>query len=178
MVIKNKTLFKKEYITAAMHASNFDNNKYKVFKTIYNVFGLLFGMGLVRYLVLQFTGSDEADWFMVIFYALAAAIFLYIGMIGMDKSNNRKFYNTYSKMVGITFTYEIDAENIKVTDEEDDSDSFSWDEIIKWNQDMENIYLFVAPDNCLVINKESFVEGTAKDLEELAQAVMGLREEE
>ena len=53
MVIKNKTLFQKEYVEAAMHAANFDDNKYKFFKIVYNMFGLLFGMGCVRYLVFQ-----------------------------------------------------------------------------------------------------------------------------
>ena len=33
--MKNRTLFKQEYIDAAMRASNFDNNKYKIFKMIY-----------------------------------------------------------------------------------------------------------------------------------------------
>ena len=62
--------------------------------------------------------------------------------------------------------------------EEDDKDTFSWDDIIKWNQDTENVYLFVSADDCLVINKEGFVEGTYKDLIELATAVMGLRDDE
>ena len=53
----------------------------------------------------------------------------------------RKYHNIYSRMVGITFTYDIDSEYIVVTDEEDDKDTFSWDDIIKWNQDTENIYL-------------------------------------
>ena len=48
----------------------------------------------------------------------------------MDRSNKRRYYNTYSRMVGITFTYEIDADGIIVTDEEDDSDSFRWDDVI------------------------------------------------
>ena len=176
--MKNRTLFKQEYIDAAMRASNFDNNKYKIFKMIYNIFGLLFGMGCIRYLIFRIMGSEEADWFMVIFYACAAAVFLYIGMIGMDRSSKRKYHNIYSRMVGITFTYDIDAEYIVVTDEEDDKDTFSWDDIIKWNQDTENIYLFVSADDCLVINKEGFVEGTYKDLIEHATAVMGLRDDE
>lgn len=37
---------------------------------------------------------------------------------------------------------------------------------------------FVSADDCLVINKEGFVEGTYKDLIELATAVMGLRDDE
>ena len=95
----------------------------------------------------------------------------------MDRSNKRRYYNTYSRMVGITFTYEIDADGIIVTDEEDDSDSFRWDDVIKWNEDKDNIYLFVAAHNCLVINKDSFTEGTQKDLKELATAVMALRDD-
>lgn len=75
--MKNRTLFKQEYIDA-MRASNFDNNKYKIFKMIYNIFGLLFGMGCIRYLIFQIMGSEEADWFMVIFYAcLCGCIPLY-----------------------------------------------------------------------------------------------------
>ena len=155
MVIKNKTLFQKEYVEAAMHAANFDDNKYKFFKIVYNMFGLLFGMGCVRYLV-----------------------FLYIGMVGMDKSNKRRYHNTYSKMIGITFTYEIDSEDIIVTDEENDSDTFKWDEVIKWAEDKDNIYLFVSAHNCLVINKDGFTEGTAKDLKELAAAVFAVRGED
>lgn len=175
---KNKTLFQKEYVEAAMHAANFDDNKYKFFKIVYNMFGLLFGMGCVRYLVFQALGREEADWFMVVFYGLAAAIFLYIGMVGMDKSNKRRYHNTYSKMIGITFTYEIDSEDIIVTDEENDSDTFKWDEVIKWAEDKDNIYLFVSAHNCLVINKDGFTEGTAKDLKELAAAVFAVRGED
>ena len=59
--MKNRTLFKQEYIDAAMRASNFDNNKYKIFKMIYNIFGLLFGMGCIRYLIFRLMGSEEAD---------------------------------------------------------------------------------------------------------------------
>mgnify|MGYP002552063747 CR=1 FL=1 len=173
--MKNRTLFKQEYIDAAMRASNFDNNKYKIFKTIYNIFGLLFGMGCIRYLIFQIMGSEEADWFMVIFYACAAAVFLYIGMIGMDKSNKKKFHNIYGKMVGIKFTYEIDAENIIITDEENDSDTFSWNEVVKWNQDSDNMYLFVGDDNCLVVSKKGFTQGSADDLRQLADAVIGMR---
>ena len=57
--MKNRTLFKQEYIAAAMRASNFDNNKYKIFKMIYNIFGLLFGMGCIRYLIFQIMGARK-----------------------------------------------------------------------------------------------------------------------
>ena len=45
-------------------------------------------------------------------------------------------------MIGITFTYEIDSEDIIVTDEENDSDTFKWDEVIKWAEDKDNILSF------------------------------------
>ena len=178
MTIKNETAFTKECMEGAMRASNFDNSRYKTFKLAYNLFGLIFGMMMIREIVLKMTGNEQADTFMIVLFGLVAVVFLYIGMIGMDRSSKRKYHNIYSRMVGITFTYDIDAEYIVVTDEEDDKDTFSWDDIIKWNQDTENIYLFVSADDCLVINKEGFVEGTYKDLIELATAVMGLRDDE
>ena len=69
-------------------------------------------------------------------------------------------------------------EDIIVTDEENDSDTFKWDEVIKWAEDKDNIYLFVSAHNCLVINKDGFTEGTAKDLKELAAAVFAVRGED
>ena len=108
-------------------------------------------------------------------WTLGAVVFLYIGMVGMDKSNKKKFYNIYGKMVGIKFSYEIDAENIIITDEENDSDTFSWNDIVKWNQDPDNIYLFVGDDNCLVVSKKGFTQGSADDLRQLADAVIGMR---
>ena len=111
----------------------------------------------------------------VVIQGKVAVVFLYIGMIGMDKSNKKKFHNIYGKMVGIKFTYEIDAENIIITDEENDSDTFSWNEVVKWNQDPDNIYLFVGDDNCLVVSKKGFTQGSADDLRQLADAVIGMR---
>ena len=164
-----------------MRASNFDNSRYKTFKLIYNMFGLIFGMMMIRELVLKMTGNEQADTFMIVLFGLVAGggffifCFLYIGMIGMDKSNKKKFHNIYGKMVGIKFTYEIDAENIIITDEENDSDTFSWNEVVKWNQDPDNIYLFVGDDNCLVVSKKGFTQGSADDLRQLADAVIGMR---
>ena len=162
MTIKNETAFTKECMEGAMRASNFDNSRYKTFKLIYNMFGLIFG-------------NEQADTFMIVLFGLVAVVFLYIGMIGMDKSNKKKFHNIYGKMVGIKFTYEIDAENIIITDEENDSDTFSWNEVVKWNQDPDNIYLFVGDDNCLVVSKKGFTQGSADDLRQLADAVIGMR---
>ena len=157
MTIKNETAFTKECMEGAMRASNFDNSRYKTFKLIYNMFGLIFGMMMIRELVLKMTGNEQADTFMIVLFGLVAVVFLYIGM------------------VGIKFTYEIDAENIIITDEENDSDTFSWNEVVKWNQDPDNIYLFVGDDNCLVVSKKGFTQGSADDLRQLADAVIGMR---
>lgn len=175
MTIKNETAFTKECMEGAMRASNFDNSRYKTFKLIYNMFGLIFGMMMIRELVLKMTGNEQADTFVIVLFGLVAVVFLYIGMIGMDKSNKKKFHNIYGKMVGIKFSYEIDAENIIITDEENDSDTFSWNEVVKWNQDPDNIYLFVGDDNCLVVSKKGFTQGSADDLRQLADAVIGMR---
>lgn len=175
MTIKNETAFTKECMEGAMRASNFDNSRYKTFKLAYNLFGLIFGMMMIREIVLKMTGNEQADKFMIVLFGLVAVVFLYIGMIGMDKSNKKKFHNIYGKMVGIKFSYEIDAENIIITDEENDSDTFSWDDVVKWNQDTDNIYLFVGDDNCLVVSKKGFTAGSADDLRQLADAVIGMR---
>ena len=172
MTIKNETAFTKECMEGAMRASNFDNSRYKTFKLAYNLFGLIFGMMMIREIVLKMTGNEQADKFMIVLFGLVAVVFLYIGMIGMDKSNK-----IYGKMVGIKFSYEIDAENIIITDEENDSDTFSWDDVVKWNQDTDNIYLFVGDDNCLVVSKKGFTAGSADDLRQLADAVIGMRNE-
>ena len=177
MTIKNETAFTKECMEGAMRASNFDNSRYKTFKLAYNLFGLIFGMMMIREIVLKMTGNEQADTFMIVLFGLVAVVFLYIGMIGMDKSNKKKFHNIYGKMVGIKFSYEIDAENIIITDEENDSDTFSWNDIVKWNQDSDNIYLFVGNDNCLVVSKKGFIQGSADDLRQLADAVIGMRNE-
>lgn len=177
MTIKNETAFTKECMEGAMRASNYDNSRYKTFKLAYNLFGLIFGMMMIREIVLKMTGNEQADTFMIVLFGLVAVVFLYIGMIGMDKSNKKKFHNIYGKMVGIKFSYEIDAENIIITDEENDSDTFSWNDIVKWNQDSDNIYLFVGNDNCLVVSKKGFIQGSADDLRQLADAVIGMRNE-
>ncbi len=177
MTIKNETAFTKECMEGAMRASNFDNSRYKTFKLAYNLFGLIFGMMMIREIVLKMTGNEQADKFMIVLFGLVAVVFLYIGMIEMDKSNKKKFHNIYGKMVGIKFSYEIDAENIIITDEENDSDTFSWDDVVKWNQDTDNIYLFVGDDNCLVVSKKGFTAGSADDLRQLADAVIGMRNE-
>lgn len=64
---------------------------------------------------------------------------------------------------------------VNINDEENDSDTFSWNEVVKWNQDPDNIYLFVGDDNCLVVSKKGFTQGSADDLRQLADAVIGMR---
>lgn len=177
MTIINQTTLDQESIKGVMCASNFDNTRYKTFKTIYNVFGLLFGIMLVRYLVLTMVGNESSDKVMMWIYIIATAVFLYIGMYGMDRSNRKRFQETYKKMLGVAFTYEIDSEGILVTDQDQDTEKFEWDRVIKWNQDVERIYLFVGLEECLILNKKGFTQGTQEDLRELIRAIMGIREE-
>ena len=176
MTIKNETAFTKECMEGAMRACEAGNSRYKTFKLIYKLFGIIFAMMMVRELVMKLTGNVQADAFMILLFGVVAVVFLYIGIIGMDKSNRRKFHNIYGKMVGVKFLYEIDADII-ITDEENDSDTFSWNEVVKWNQDPDNIYLFVGDDNCLVVSKKGFTQGSADDLRQLADAVIGMRDE-
>ena len=61
MTIKNETAFTKECMEGAMRASNFDNSRYKTFKLAYNLFGLIFGMMMIRELVLKMTGNEQAE---------------------------------------------------------------------------------------------------------------------
>ena len=77
MTIKNETAFTKECMEGAMRASNFDNSRYKTFKLIYNMFGLIFGMMMIRELVLKMTGNEQADTFMIVLFGLVAVVFLY-----------------------------------------------------------------------------------------------------
>ena len=70
MVIKNQTKMKKEHIQAVMRAANFDNDRYKKFKLMYNFFGLLFGMMFVRYLIFEMLGSSERQPVMMVLYGI------------------------------------------------------------------------------------------------------------
>lgn len=175
MVIKNKTVITEAAVKGAMYAANFDNNRYKTFKIIYNVFGLAFGMMLVRTLVFWVLGKGGSVGELVL-YGLSAAVLLYIGMIGMDKSRRRQFHQTYAGMINRSFFYEIDSEHIYVVDEDKETDQISWNDIIKWTQDTGYFYLFLGNTKCLILDKKGFEGEGALDLKELAAAVMGLRE--
>lgn len=178
MVITNKTTMSEAAVKGAMRASNFDNNRYKTFKGIYNVFGLVFGIMLVHTLAGRILGEAGQDQLLVWLYGIATAVFLYLGMYGMDRNNYKRFQRMYGKMQGHTFSYEIDSEEIRVTDDEQDSDSILWKDILKWEQDADYFYLFAGETECLIIDKNGFGEGTQQDLKELAAAVMGLRKQE
>jgi hypothetical protein len=178
MTINNKTTMSKEHIKAVMRASNFDNDRYKAFKLMYNLFGLLFGMMFVRYMIFELLGSSRQNNVMLVLYALAAVVFLYIGMYGMDRSNYKKYNQIYGKMTGITFSYEIDSDGIKVTDEENDSDYFEWRQVIDWKEDLDRFFLYVGAEECLILDKKGFDEETGRDFKELLMAVMQLRQEE
>lgn len=178
MIIKNETTIKEENIKAVMRAGNFDNNRYKIFKIIYNSFGLIFGMMVIHLLMPVFLGNNKTpEYALIIIYGIACAVLLYIGMYGMDRNNYAHFCAVYSKMVGHTFKYEIDSEEILVSDEEE-TEKILWKDIIKWAEDTDNIYLFVSNTEALIINKEGFTECSGKDLKELVIAIMGVRKEE
>ena len=87
MTIKNETAFTKECMEGAMRASNFDNSRYKTFKLIYNMFGLIFGMMMIRELVLKMTGNEQADTFMIVLY-------LWPGLFLLQASSSRRNKNT------------------------------------------------------------------------------------
>lgn len=176
MVIKNQTKMKKEHIKAVMRAANFENNRYKTFKLVYNLFGLLFGMMFVRYLMFEMMGSSQRQPVMMTLYGLVGAAFLYIGMYGMDRSNYKKYNRIYRNMVGVTFFYEADSEGIQMTDEDHDSEFFEWARMLKWTEDWDCFFVYMGMEECLVIDKKGFVEGTDKEFKELLIAVMGLRE--
>lgn len=176
MIIKNKTVITDAAVKGAMYAANFDNNRYKTFKIIYNVFGLAFGMMLVRTLVFRVLGKGGSIG-AIILYGLSAAVFLYLGMIGMDRSRRRQFRQTYAGMMNRTFFYEIDSEHIYVVDEDKETDQIAWNEIIKWVQDTGYFYLFLGNTKCLILDKKGFEGEGAQDLKELAAAVMGLRQQ-
>lgn len=178
MKIRNQTTMTKAHIRAVMRAGNFDNNRYKSFKLLYNLFGLLFGMMFIRYLIFEMLGSSQRDMVMLVLYAAAAVVFLYIGMYGMDRSNYKKFYRIYGNMVGVLFTYEIDSEGINVTDIDDDSEFFQWEQVIKWMEDLDYFFVYVGMEECLILDKKGFTEGKSSDFKELISAVMALQEEE
>ena len=178
MVIKNQTKMKKEHIQAVMRAANFDNDRYKKFKLMYNFFGLLFSMMFVRYLIFEMLGSSERQPVMMVLYGIVGAVFLYIGMYGMDKSNYKKYYRIYGNMIGITFTYEADSEGIRMTDEEGDNEFFEWERMLKWAEDLDSFFVYMGLEECLILDKNSFVEGTDINFKELLVAVAGLKKEE
>lgn len=178
MVIKNETTIKEKNVKAVMRASNFDNNRYKIFKIIYNSFGLIFGMMMIRQLMPVFLRTDEnPEYVLIIIYGIACVVLLYIGMYGMDRNNYMHFRTVYSNMVGHTFKYEIDSEEILVSDGEM-TEKVAWQDITKWAEDEDNIYLFADGTEAMIISKEGFTECSSRELKELVIAVMGVREEE
>lgn len=175
MVLKNNTKMTKEHIKAVMRASNFENNRYRSFKLFYNFFGLLFGMMFVRYLIFNMLGSSRQNNVLLVLYGAVTVVFLYIGVYGMDRSNYKKYYRIYGNMVGITFTYEIDSDGINVIDEENDNEFFEWNCVVKWTEDLDRFFVYVGVEECLILDKNAFVEGESKDFKELITAVMALR---
>lgn len=174
MKIKNETVIKQADVKGAMRASHFDNQKYKLFKIIYNSFGLLFGMLFIRLLIPVLLGKSNEDIGFLIMYAAACLVLLYIGMYGMDRNYDKQFEKTYAKLVGRTFQYEIDSEELAVISQER-TDTVLWSEVDKWSEDAENFYVFCGDVQGLILCKEGFTECSAKDFRQLASAVMQMR---
>lgn len=177
MIIKNKTTISESAVLGAMRASNFDNNRYKTFKIIYNVFGLAFGMMLVRSLVFSAQGKGGSTG-EILLYGGSALVLLYLGLFGMDRSNRKRFRQAYADRKNRTFYYEIDSSTIQVIDDAGGKEERSWQEIIKWRQDIDYFYLFFDSTACLILDKKGFDEAGAKHLKELATAVMAMKEQE
>jgi hypothetical protein len=178
MTIKNSTVLSKEAVKGAMRASNFDNNRYKAFKIIYNSFGLVSGMMAIRYLIMEMIGSQDENKWMLVIFVIVAAVFLYLGMYGMDRSNMRRFNLLYKNKIGKEFQYEIDSDEIHITEAGKDPEVFSWNQVEQWNQDTDRIYLYIKGRECAIIDNKGFSQCDEKDLRDLAKAVFALRKDE
>lgn len=186
MVITNKTTITPAAVNAAMRASNFSNNKYKKIKIIYNFFGLLFGIMFVRYMSLQLLGSREANKGFTIFFAIGTAVFLFIGMYGMDMSKSKMFKETYADMIGVTMNYEIHSEGVDVkfeasgSKQNEDKEAEAnvnnyavlWKDISFFEEDVDYFFLFTDDKTALIIKKSEFIDGSISDLKELLNAVL------
>lgn len=171
MIIKTSTIMQDDTYKKVFRASNFDNNKYKTYKIVYNLTGLLIGMVWIRELVMYMTGRNSVGMPLLILMGAACIFCLYTGMTGMDK-NIRQYKKIYGPMSGHTFIYEIDSSNINVICDDGDIDEISWREVVKWEEDMDYIFLFFNDLEALVLSKKDFSEGTSKDMKELCEAVM------
>ena len=178
MLIKNSTVFTKETLEGLNRASNFANEKYKKFKLIYNLAGIIFLMLFVRYMVLLLTNDDKKDIFLTVFYAVAAVVFLFIGMYLMDRDNKRRFNNLYKNMIGVEFKYEIDSDTIKVEDADGDVDILKWEDVLRVEKDAKYIYIFFNNEECLSLLRTGFTSCTDKDLLELSTAILATRQKE
>lgn len=178
MLIKNSTVFTKETLEGLNRASNFANEKYKKFKLIYNLAGIIFLMLFVRYMVLLLTNDDKKDVFLTVFYAVAAVVFLFIGMYLMDRDNKRRFNNLYKNMIGVEFKYEIDSDTIKVEDADGDVDILKWEDVLRVEKDAKYIYIFFNNEECLSLLRTGFTSCTDKDLLELSTAILAIRQKE
>ena len=194
MVIKNKTTFKKETIRNIMRADGFDNKSYKTNKAVLNMSGLVSGMVCVSILSRSLYSGEGACKFCAALFGIICAVCLFAGMYGIDKKNYMKFEQNYSCMIGNTYLYEIDSDEILVRcesgfpDNEKDAGQprrILWQQVEKWCEDPDCIYLFLRDDDeafdcakCEALDKKGFDGCEAKDLKELCGAVMAAREYE
>ena len=65
-----------------------------------------------------------------------------------------------------------------MTDEEGDNEFFEWERMLKWVEDLDSFFVYMGLEECLILDKNSFVEGTDINFKELLTAVAGLKKEE
>ena len=168
-MIKNKTKITQEAVKAAMVASNFSDDRYKKIKVIYNFFGLLSGIMFVRYLSLQLLGSDEANTGFTVLFGVVTAVFLFIGMYGMDKSKIKIFRQVYQDIMDTYIEYVIDNEGIGIghEDNEVDKNMILWKNISHWKEDVDYFFIFMDDKTAFIIKKSEFTQGSASDLKKM-----------
>ncbi len=168
MTIENKTIFQKEYIRTMVWAGHAADEKYKRFKLIYNMFGLLAGMMCVRCAVFDITGQQTGGRSFIYIYGAVAAVCLYIGMYGMDNQQFKKSRDKYKDIVGTAFIYRMNQERIEIAIGEKDVISFGWNDIEQIRQDMNCFYIYMKEQElCFVMDKRGFITGDVAAMQRL-----------
>ena len=52
---------------------------------------------------------------------------------------------------------------------------FEWERMLKWVEDLDSFFVYMGLEECLILDKNSFVEGTDINFKELLTAVAGLK---
>ena len=177
MVIKNTTKYTNKTLEKAAIASNYNNEKYKKKKLLFNFAGLVSGMVMVSILSRSFAANESVNMIAVILFGIICAFCLFVGMYYIDKSKDAIFQEKYSFKVGETYHYEIDAENIEVRKAiYEEERVISWVDVKFLSEDKDNIYLFCSEYEWEALAKNGFTSCTDKDLKLLYKAVLWEKE--